>query len=92
MHRIMPPCTPHAVLTLKDNVAIGGHFYSYCTMIRTLDALVQERYFGSIITNTEHTRAPPLLVKGFVSRVQALKDKITDRMCLSSSMCCALAK
>lgn len=69
----MPPCTPHAVLTLEDSVALGGHFYCNLTMDRTLDAIVQEHFFGDFVTNTEHTRAPLLLMKCFVDRIEACK-------------------
>ena len=61
----MPPGTPHAVLTLEDSFALGGHFYNFGTMLETAKAMVQEHYFGLSLTNTEHTRAPILLMKGF---------------------------
>ncbi|KAL5536873.1 hypothetical protein ACEPAF_696 [Sanghuangporus sanghuang] len=65
----LPPNTPHAVLTLEDSFALGGHFYCSKTLDRSLQALVDEHFFGTVITNAQHTRAPLVLMKALAELV-----------------------
>ncbi|KAL5498458.1 hypothetical protein ACEPAH_2600 [Sanghuangporus vaninii] len=65
----LPPNTPHAVLTLEDSFALGGHFYCSQTLDRSLQALVDEHFFGTVITNAQHTRAPLVLMKALADLV-----------------------
>ena len=60
---LMPPFTPHFVLTTEDCFAVGGHFYNYVNMQRTMKAIVVEHYFGLNWVNTEHPTAPIILFK-----------------------------
>ena len=59
----MPPFTPHFVLTTEDCFAVGGHFYNYKCMEKTIEAIVVEHYFGLNWVNTEHPTAPIILFK-----------------------------
>ena len=59
----MPPFTPHFVLTTEDCFAVGGHFYNYECMEKTMEAIVVEHYFGLNWVNTEHPTAPIILFK-----------------------------
>lgn len=70
MCSLMPPNTPHAVLSPTNSIFQGGHFYALTTMRDTHAGLVhmltQERY----ITNTSH---PPLrmMIRKVVAYVHA---------------------
>ena len=59
--------TPHIVLTSKEALALGGHFYSSLHFKRTLFGMVFEHFCGDYVTNTEHTRSPLLLLKTLTS-------------------------
>ena len=59
----MPPFTPRFVLTTEDSFAVGGHFYNYNCMEKTMKAVVIEHYFGLNWVNTEHPTAPIILFK-----------------------------
>jgi len=61
----MRPGTPHFVVTLEDCLAVGGHFFSMCTMQRTLRSLLAEHYLGNVLTNTMLETAPLILLKLF---------------------------
>jgi hypothetical protein len=60
---IMPPCTPHFVITTDDCLAVGGHFYNYEGVFDTMRAIVVEHYFGDAWTNTDHPSAYIILFK-----------------------------
>ncbi|KAL5522155.1 hypothetical protein ACEPAF_7597 [Sanghuangporus sanghuang] len=75
---IMPPGTVHAVLTLQDSLALGGHFYNFGTMESTAISLIREHYFGQYLTNTEHPKAPLLLMKGFMALMNSDYDSKTS--------------
>ena len=47
----MRPNVPHFVVTVSDALVVGGQFYANSTMQHTLWSLVQEHYFGNLITN-----------------------------------------
>lgn len=53
----------HAVISTSDCITLGAHFYSNTQFSRVLYAITNEHYFGLIITNTEHTKSPILLMK-----------------------------
>lgn len=50
--RIMKPNTPHAVFTFSDTVALGGYFYSFSTMQRTLVGIYHSVGMDSVISRT----------------------------------------
>ncbi|KAJ3818100.1 hypothetical protein F5880DRAFT_1448164, partial [Lentinula raphanica] len=49
---IMPPCTPHFVLTPSPAICHGGHFYSYLSLTRTAYSWFHNFIAASTITNT----------------------------------------
>ncbi|KAJ3711794.1 hypothetical protein F5878DRAFT_501248, partial [Lentinula raphanica] len=49
---VMPPCTPHFVLTPSPAICHGGHYYSYLTMARTAYSWYHNFVAASVITNT----------------------------------------
>ncbi|KAJ3709534.1 hypothetical protein C8R42DRAFT_549219, partial [Lentinula raphanica] len=49
---VMPPCTPHFVLTPSPTICHGGHYYSYLTMARTAYSWYHNFVAASTITNT----------------------------------------
>ena len=69
----MMPGTPHAVLTLEDSLAEGGHFYSGLQYKRTLYSILAEHFCGKYITNASHPRAPLLLFKTLMGLVAKMK-------------------
>ena len=71
----MRPNTVHAVITTKDCLAIGGHFYNRNTFDRTLDAAVIEHFFGNTITNTQHPNSFIILFKQFYAYVKIFQTQ-----------------
>lgn len=65
--------TPHAVLTLEDSLAEGGHFYSGLHYRRTLYALLHEHFCGNYICNASHPKAPLVLFKTLVGLMAEMK-------------------
>lgn len=59
----MPPGTVHAVLTVADCLAEGGHFYSALSMTQSMRAGLREMQSGSGDTNTQHIAAEQILQK-----------------------------
>lgn len=59
----MMPGQPHLVMTLEYCLAIGGHFFSATNFTSTLRAITLEHFFGSVITNNDHSRSPVILFK-----------------------------
>lgn len=59
----MRPGTPHFVVTTESCLAVGGHFYCPSTMRATALAMINEHFFGPWITNSEHQKAPIILLK-----------------------------
>lgn len=51
LNRIMPPCTPYAVYTIKKSICFGGHFYATGTMKQTLCGILREFASGGYVTN-----------------------------------------
>ncbi|KAJ3754661.1 hypothetical protein EV360DRAFT_11686, partial [Lentinula raphanica] len=49
---IMPPCTPHFVLTPNSSISHGGHFYSSLSMTRTAYSFFHNFVAADTITNT----------------------------------------
>ncbi|KAJ3720685.1 hypothetical protein C8R42DRAFT_722376 [Lentinula raphanica] len=49
---VMPPCTPHFVLTPSPAICHGGHYYSYLSMTRTAYSWFHNLVAASTITNT----------------------------------------
>ncbi|KAJ3744531.1 hypothetical protein EV360DRAFT_12550, partial [Lentinula raphanica] len=49
---VMPPCTPHFVLTPSPAICHGGHYCSYLTMTRTAYSWYHNFVAASVITNT----------------------------------------
>ena len=54
---IMRPGTPHAVITVKDCLSVGGHFYSTATYELSAKSWMHEYYIHPYITNSEHPSA-----------------------------------
>ncbi|TDL15222.1 hypothetical protein BD410DRAFT_809112 [Rickenella mellea] len=71
----MRPGTPHFVVTTKDCLAVGGHFYSAVCFSRSLRAITLEHFFGTMITNTEHPKAPIVLCKLFSFYLSLLETR-----------------
>ncbi|THH02972.1 hypothetical protein EW145_g6644 [Phellinidium pouzarii] len=69
----MHPRTAHAVLTDSDCIALGGHFYCNLHFHSTLQQITFEHFHGCIITNTEHTRSPLLIMKYVCAIVRDLR-------------------
>lgn len=61
--RYMRPGTPHHVISTKDTIAIGGHFFSFHHFSRTLDSVMVEHFVADSITNTDHTEVHIVLFK-----------------------------
>ena len=59
----MRPGTAHAVVTVEDCLAVGGHFYSNAAYELTLKCLMHEHYAGTEITNASHPTAPVYAMK-----------------------------
>jgi hypothetical protein len=78
---IMPPGTPHYVITTKDSFAVGGHFYNYEGMFYTMHAMVAEHYFGHIWSNTDHPSVPIVLFKMVDDVLFRLKEKRLGNLC-----------
>ncbi|KAH8115489.1 hypothetical protein DFH11DRAFT_1725722 [Phellopilus nigrolimitatus] len=74
----MPPGMPHIVLTLKDCLAIGGHYYNTAMYWRSLLALTWEHYFGAFITNTEHPKSPFAFFAALESNYLAFRSHNTS--------------
>jgi hypothetical protein len=69
-HDILYPCrsymrpdTPHAVLTTRHCLAVGGHFFSHDTFGYTLRGLMKDHFFGRFRTNAEHASSGMVLFK-----------------------------
>ena len=77
-HLIMAPGTPHFFITLEDCLAVGAYFYNTNTsfLIRTMESLVSERFFGPSLTEEEYPTSLIILFKvadDFLFRVKALE-------------------
>jgi hypothetical protein len=59
----MRPGTVHAVVTIEDCLAMGGHFYSAANYIDTLKAIIVEKHIGNKLANTQHVRSSLALFK-----------------------------
>lgn len=59
----MPPGTIHYVVSTKDSIAVGGHFYSAKNLLQTLYAMIVEHFVGHLTTNTAHSRCGILFIK-----------------------------
>lgn len=59
----MRPNTPHAVYTIEDSIAVGGHFFSFSTIQQTFFALVHAFVMDTLVTNTEHPDTRILLFR-----------------------------
>jgi hypothetical protein len=76
---IMPPGTPHFVITTDDCFAVGGHFYNYDAIFDTMHAIVVEHYFGIVWTNTEHPTSAVLLFKMVAELLHRLRERRLGR-------------
>lgn len=88
MHRHFRPGTIHFVVTLEqDCIALGGHYYSKSTFTNTLKAHITEHFFGTSITNNEHSECGIILFKLGVKYLEMLKSKDRRHIsrCLSRS-------
>ena len=63
------------VITATSCVMEGAHFYNHTLLRETFAGLVFEHYDGANITNTEHTSAPMLLIKGLDTLYSGLEAK-----------------
>ena len=63
----MRPATSHFVITMRECIAFGGHFYMNEQMKMILRGIIEEHYVGRDVTNTEHLKAPLLLMKAVCS-------------------------
>lgn len=52
--RYMRPGVPHFVVTPRNCIAIGAHFYNTTQAYATLHSMIAEHYLGLHATNTEH--------------------------------------
>lgn len=78
----MRPNAVHAVLTLEDSIALGGHFYNRSCFKDTFSALVAEFFNPLNVTNAEHRMSTLLLGKYMAFLVDALAAKgDSKRMC-----------
>ena len=50
----MRPCTPHYVLTPKDSIVLGKHFFSSSTALASCHGVVHALVADHLITNTSH--------------------------------------
>ena len=57
LFRLMPPYTPYYVVSTEDTVTVGGNFYMMASMRRTLIALMNEHYYGHLLTNSSRSEA-----------------------------------
>ncbi|KAJ3728273.1 hypothetical protein C8R42DRAFT_558149, partial [Lentinula raphanica] len=51
---IMPPCTPHFVVTSESSICFGGHFYCSRMMERTCYGILHTFVTSKLLTNTNH--------------------------------------
>jgi hypothetical protein len=61
--RFMRPDTHHVVLTTKDSLAVGGHFFCSNTFGYTLRGIIKDHFFGTSWTNAEHAESGLVLFK-----------------------------
>jgi hypothetical protein len=59
----MQPGVVHLVFTLEDSVCVGGHFYMFESLRRSLHSGVQEALLGQTNTNTEHLGSEEILYR-----------------------------
>lgn len=69
----MHPNTEHLVVSLKDSLACGAHFYCIDHMVKTLHALIAE-HFCELITNAEHPKTVLMVVQWTL----AIRDRFVD--------------
>lgn len=72
----MMPGQAHLVMTLEYCLAVGGHFYSSTHFSATLKAITVEHYFGSLITNNDHSHSPVILFKLAAHYLNIIKEKV----------------
>ena len=89
-HRLTPisfmmPCTPHAVLTGEECIALGGHFYNSGQFKRTTYAMVYEHFCGNYVCNAAHPRAPLLLFKALSSYADEMLARPAQKRLRTSS-------
>lgn len=59
----MQPNTPHAVFTFHNAVALGGYFYSFSTMQRSLIGIYHSMGVDSLISRTGASHVRILLFR-----------------------------
>lgn len=75
----MRPGTVHHVVTSKNCIAVGGHFFSSLMFSRTLDAVVVEHFAAEFITNTDHTEVHIVLFKMLQKYADAISAATKER-------------
>lgn len=86
MTRLMRPATTHLVATYSESIVFGGHFYCFNVMKETLRGIIFEHYLGRDVTNTEHVKAPVLLMKAVCSLTARYSSGITEGSFLRFSL------
>ena len=84
----MKPGTPHAVVTTKPSLAVGGHFYNHDTFTQTLQCLIREHYIGRVVTNDRHTDTGIILFKMAAKYAEMAAKKDFDLEKLGESPSC----
>lgn len=59
----MRPNTPHVVFTTNNSIVLGAHFYSMSNMQPTFFGIVHCLMGNNLLTNTDHGRTRPLLLR-----------------------------
>ena len=88
----MKPGTPHAVVTTKPSLAVGGHFYNHDTFTQTLQCLIREHYIGRVVTNDRHTDTGIILFKMAAKYAEMAAKKDFDLEKLGESLSCINTK
>lgn len=73
----MHPGVPHFVISLKDCLAVGGHFFFSALFSKSLRAIVLEHFFGKDITNTEHLTSGLAFFKAIAGYLSICKLPVT---------------
>ena len=75
----MHPNTEHLVVSLKDSLACGAHFYCLDLMIKTLHAIIAE-HVSETFTNADHPKTVLMVIQWALAvRDRLEEDKVPRR-------------
>ena len=69
----MHPNTEHLVISLKDSLACGAHYYCLDHMLKTLHAVIAE-HFTEEVTNADHPKCILMVMQWTL----AVRDRLMD--------------